>query len=530
MTSKRGKLLITVALGIIVSVSAFSVFTNEVEVAMGQDVEKQLTNKIYLSTSTLPVLVSGVVEAADSATIYAETAGVITVLPLREGALVTTGQVLSRQATPVANAHVQLAQAELGLVKLQQAQSVELNNLSAKQATVRTYSAQEIATLRTVSNDKRVTEAKAALLKTIEQNLLTTVTAIDYVNNNRPLFSATGLRVYDSVVKDLYGTSPKYFIGGVQHTITNSADILPLLTELKNNPSASVTEVQTLAALTAQQLNAVSYLFTTAESDVFDRGSSFMTPALQTEYLNQRTAVLAAAQIMQVNQATTEQVIDRTLEEAVAQNTTVSVTDLDEQLAATQNQYAVKIANQSELVSGAAIAVAAAEQSLGVVTSPFSGIVSKVYAHVGEYVTPGTPLFTLVGTGARELRVSVPAYLLPSVSIGQSFSVDGEAQGFVNRFSAVSEGGSGEVIITLTSDADMTVGASVIGYLELVCDKNIYQVPRTYIHFTNNGPQLVYASGVKSAVEIIYDSGAELYIQVVDFKSESLKSVTSISF
>jgi biotin carboxyl carrier protein len=323
--------------------------------------------------------------------------------------------------------------------------------------------------------------------------------------------------------------TPKYFSNGLQHSITSSNDVLPLVRTLRENPDASIVDVQTVARLTSEQLTALAYLFTTAETDVFDRQSDFVTDDTQSEYLSNRTAVLSASQALQAGINNAEQITDGVLEDLAHQTSSVTVTQLDEQISATQAAYAGVIAKQSELVAKATVGVAAAQQSLGVITAPFAGVVTKVLAKEGEYVNVGAPLMTLVGSGARELEVSVPSYLLDKVKVGQAFMVGGQTVGTVDRFSSLTTGGSGVVIISLTSADALPVGSSVSGYLEVNSDTSVYQVPRTYLHFSNNGPYLLYANGQRSGVEIVYDVGTDFFVKPEIFTAEALQPATSIS-
>lgn len=529
MTSLQRKQLLALLAGIFLSLIILSFISGETTVLANKSENKTINNKVYLSTSTIPVAVAGVVEAVDSTTIYAETAGVITSLPNKEGSRVSVGSILSRQNTPVADAQVQLAVAEGGLTAAQQAQAVAVGQLIKDQAATRKYSANEIAQLRAVSGETRIKEMSDALLKVVEQDLLVAVTAIDYVNNNRSLFTADGLKAYDTVVADLYGKTPNYFRSGVQHSLKDSADILPLLNELKDDPETTVVEVQILSRLTSSHLKALVYLFTTAESDVFDRKSDFVTVETQSEYLSLRGEILTATQNLQAEQSRTEQVMDGVLEDAVNQKTNVSVTGLDEQIASVQSEYAEIIDKQSALVAKAAVGVAVAQQSLGVVTAPFMGVVSKVFVTVGEYIMPGQPIMTVIGTGAREMTVMVPSYLLTKVELGQPFIVKGETVGFVDRFSTITEGGSGEVIVALSAGSDLVVGTSVNGNLLITSDTDVYQVPRSYLHFSNNGAHIQYENGDQSAVEIIYDAGTQLFIKPEKVELEALRSASSIS-
>jgi multidrug efflux pump subunit AcrA (membrane-fusion protein) len=524
-TSTYGKLAVAATTGVVVVVGgSHFLFANEPAEEKATVVTTR-EQKVFLSTSTVPVRVSGVVVATDSTVVYAETAGVVTTLPAREGATVGRGTVLAIQATPVADARLALAAAERGLGGLQQSLNSELRSGQSVQAAYRAYSASEIASLRAEGNDTRVQEGSTALLTALQQSVLSITSAVNYVHQNRPLFSAAGLRLYDEVVTGLYGTVPDYFRGGVTTAGASATDLETMLKEvtLTNDPAA----LETLSLLVDGQLTALTKLFVTGESDVFDRGSSFVTASMQSEYIAERAAVLSAAQSLHSTSATFAQVVDSVLEDGVSQQTNVNVTDIDRELALTQASYAEAIALQADAVAAAGEGVAAAEASLGRPRAPFAGTISRVFVEEGQYVMPGTPLLTLVGSGARELRVTIPTALLSGVAVGQAFQVEGVTVGYVDRFSPVSEGGSAEVVVAL-SGAAVSVGSSLSGTL-LTTVSDVYAVPRSHVFFNADGPYLIYEDGEETKVVIIYDAGALLYVTGVAHRTLPLQAARSIT-
>ncbi len=527
-TSTQVKMVVALVTGIAVVLGG-SHFLAASEPAQQNDViATSAVSKVYLSTSTVPVRVSGVVTAANSAIIYAQAAGVITELPAREGARITSGQLLARQATPVADAHVALATAERELMVTQQTQSREVAAGQASQAETRSYSAAEIATLRTVGNSNRTTEVSNSLLTAVEQGFLSSIEAVQFVNENRPLFSAEGLDLYDEVVADLYGRIPNYFLGPVLNAESTSENIQQLIKEMRNASAADSEKLVLLGTLATAQLSTLHQLFTTGESDVFDRGSTSVADSERAEYLTQRRSVLAAEQSLLGVLAQFQQVTDEVFEDGVGQQTNVSVTAIDSELAALQARYAALIATQSEGVARAGERVAVAEQSLGSVRAPFMGTVAKILADVGEYALPGTPLLRLVGTGARELEVSIPVSMLPSVQVGQEFRINDQAVGFVARVSEVSEGGSGKVIVALTGETLPIIGTSLFGDLMTTFD-SVFAVPRSHVFFDTDGPYITYEEGGSSRVAVVYDTGAVLYVTVSQIKNAPLQAATSIT-
>ena len=61
------------------------------------------------------------------------------------------------------------------------------------------------------------------------------------------------------------------------------------------------------------------------------------------------------------------------------------------------------------------------------VHSPFAGVVSERKINVGDDVTPGTPLFTVVDLGSLRFEAAVPSEQLQAIHVGMpvEFSVDG---------------------------------------------------------------------------------------------------------
>jgi membrane fusion protein (multidrug efflux system) len=59
----------------------------------------------------------------------------------------------------------------------------------------------------------------------------------------------------------------------------------------------------------------------------------------------------------------------------------------------------------------------------GIVRAPFDGIVSQRDVTVGDWVSPGRPLFTLVDNDPLKLELSVPEASVPAIALGQEIAV-----------------------------------------------------------------------------------------------------------
>lgn len=468
---------------------------------------------VYLATSTLPLRVSGMVEAADKAVIYAQTAGVVTALPVREGGVVAQGQLLVLQATPVADAERALAEASGVLTALEQEQVRAVRTTEAAQAGVRAYTAREVAALRAANNDARLQEAAAALFTTLEANVLTLTEAADFVNTNRGLFGADEREAYDTAVATLYGGVPNYLRGsaavprGVGGGLDSALDTLrgeePLDVLVLGQVSGEVEEVLMML------YNAV---FVPAEEQVLD-------PVLRVDddtraaFDAQRAALIAARDSFNTARAAFNTQADARVLDATTQDSTVVVTKIDEDIATAYATQALRIEAQSKEVVEAQEALAAATQGLGRTVAPFAGSVAKVRVEEGEYVAPGTPLLELVGTGAREVTVSVPAFAVRGIAPGTPvYARTGSVLGTVERVGSVQTGGSVAVVVALGPEAG-AIGTSIVGTLA-VSHGELYALPRSMVHFDADGGYVVYDDGAVSRAAIRYDDGATLYVQL----------------
>ena len=480
----------------------------------------------YLQTRTVPVRVSGVVRAVDHVTIYAQTAGVVTTLPVREGALVSRGDLLAIQASPVTDAHIARVSAENEVRSLEQSRARDMRDIEAHQAGTRATSASEVARLRASSTHARFEEAGTALATALDQSILTMAQALDYIHTNRYLFSAEGLVLYTDIVREIYGTTPRHLRGPLLIPGRETTGLTRGLQEAREVDDFPA--LQSLSARAETQLIALTELLQTVEEEILERNTSYVSEEMREEYTRQRTSILSAVQTLQSADARFVQAANNKREDAASQQTNVAVGDLDEELAQMQAQYAERLARQSDVVSDAALGVVAAEQALARPRAPFSGLVARVFVDEGEYVTPGTPLLSLVGDGAREIVVSVPAHLLSGVTVGQSLMRGDDTIGQVARVSQVADGGSGIVIVTLDTTYEMRVGSAVSGTLSLE-HSGVFAVPRSYVFFDNDGPYITYANGEVSRVSVVYDTGSVLYVEVSHVLDQPLRRAHSVS-
>lgn len=482
----------------------------------------------YLATSSLPVPVVGTVRATDTATIYAQTAGVVTALPYVEGSEVGVGTPLVQQHTPVASAQVALAQAQAGLAAVERSAAVASSDDRLSSASARAYSAEELATLRARANNRRIAEVVDTSLVTTKANSATALAAMDFITSNRSLFTADGLRLYEASLRQSYGLPPSYFNGGVLYGAPKVTSLRETLTAIQQNDEASLVEIETAATLMVNVLETLNQVLETGERDVFQRGVTSIDATTKAEYLAQKTSVSEALAALSARQQAIQQIVDATLEDALSQDLAVTVSELDRTAAETQRDFAREIADWSGAVAMAGVGVAGAEQSLGTVRAPFAGVVSRVLIEAGEYALPGTPILELIGDGAREIEVSVPATFGQHILVGQPFVVDGEVVGVVDRVSPTTVGRGQTVFITLTAPL-FSVGESIRGVIMTEPTEILHVVPRSFVHFSSDGAFVRYENGIVSPVRIVHDAVTDFYLRVETVKPEALVPVLGVS-
>lgn len=471
---------------------------------------------VVLSTSSIPVLVSGVIEATDRAIIAAEAAGVIERLYVKEGSVVSKGTPIASQATPVADATAALRQAEAGLTDAEQTANVDVARSVEEQAAVAALSAQEIAQLNTLSTDARVAEAAVGMLVVAEANVSVILDALQFVSEHRTLFDDNAFPAFREVVSDLYGSIPDHFQGGVRKTVRSESDLRAFVEELAAQEVLSAVDVQNLYGILETENAALLKIYGAGEADILDRQLIEPSSTVYKEYFTQRAAISAARADLVAQNAALQTAIDTAAATKVDHNTTVTVSDLERAAAERQAAFSAAIGSAAGKVASAAISVAAAQRSLGDVQAPFAGVVVKRFKEVGEYANPGEPLVELKGVAGSEVIVSVPLILAPSLEKGQGFIVNGEVAGVVDRFSPVASGNVVSVVVMLTSDVYAT-GSTISGTLMLSGNETVFAVPRSYVQFGSGGAFVEEKeTGDIYAVSIAYDAGEQLYVTLHD--------------
>lgn len=492
----------------------------------------QQTSELYRpsASSTVPLQVSGVVTAADQAVIRAEMNGVVTALPLREGAAVSAGALVAVQAAPVAAAQLALADAQRGLVGTSQASAVSAAEYQAAVSQIAQASADEIAALHATANEAVVAEQADQLLTALSGAAVSMIATMDFIDANRSLFPVNDMDLYREVIESLYNRQPNFFTNGVLYPLDSPDDVLAQLDALQQAPVVDPAEVQQLAAVVESNLLSVSTLLASAERDVLDERVLDRSDARYSEYFTQRTNTLEQLAAIQQAYQGLRSTVSNTAEDHVGQTQSTETATAAAAQARAQAAFAVQIAAQQAAVAAAQQAIAQATLGLTRPTAPFAGVVSQVHAREGEFVTAGTPLVTIVGTGARELTVSVPTALVPLLAEGQVYTVAGVPVGYLDRFSTVGTGAGATAVITLTADT-LPVGASVSGTLEATgAAAGVLSVPRPVVRFSAQGAYVLTERGDAVPVHIVYDAGAYLFIRTVTPLTEPLVPSAGLTF
>lgn len=501
--------------------------TNEQIVEANEDRLIKNNSAVTLETAALPLKVSGIVKASDRAIVSAKTSGVVTDLYFKEGSYVAAGQVLARQHTPVLDAQIALRNAETSLTSVEQAAAVDRAEAASNKAIVVSLSAKEMADLSAVSSDHRVSEATAGLIVTTQSSVNVLLEALQFVDTNRGLFRGEDLKNYNELVNKIYGSMPKHFQGGVMYSVESSEDVLDLLNTLKEQDTVDTLTALNLGVLIDADLQALGDIFSGAEADVLDESRVATDSSTYEQYFAYRTAIVEALGGLTTSVATVQGAADSALSNATTQERTVAVSDIDAESAVSQATFSEAIAQSAKEVRVLATDVAIAEQQLGVVTSPFAGVVVKRFKEQGEYAVPGEPLLQLSGTGGAEVAVSVPVEFVALLESGQEFVVNGNTVGVVDRYSSVSEGNSVIVVLAL-SEQVVNMGQSITGEIMLEPKENIYQLSRSYIHFSSNGAYVLDEQGKEYEIDIIYDAGDIVYLKVSSLPDVALKPAYSI--
>lgn len=526
------RVLRMLGLGIGVLIISFIVHT---ALSEDSDVVETATKKsqtLYVpeSTSVLPYGVSGIVESSHSVVVRAETAGVIQSLHIVEGSVVGQGETVLTQHTPVLESQIALGQAQGVLASLMQNSSLIQGAGAAHTTSVLVDSANTARALTETRNAVNVEDATKLLATQLQTSLIELVAALDFIDTKRSYFPKESAKLYNETVSALYGTQPSFLSNSIIYRVSSHDDMLEIFQSLKEAEHMDTQKLLELSRLVDTEIGTASTMFFNAEHDFFDEKLIEVNSEIYTTYLNHRRALVGGASGLEAAIATLQTAQNNGALSLHGEDTQVSLGEINYRTAQDALKNTGAIFDQTNNVSERQLDVLYAQRSLGAPSAPFTGVVSEIYVEDGEYVTPGTPLMKIVGSGARELEVRVPASMLPFLKEGLPFVVSGETKGFVSRFAGVLTEGSVAVFIELTG-ASSLVGGSMEGDILFDIDSTLLtMIPRSYVFFNGNGSYVRTESGSAVPVVIVYDTGEMLYIRSSSALVTNLLPAVGIAF
>jgi hypothetical protein len=158
-------------------------------------------------------------------------------------------------------------------------------------------------------------------------------------------------------------------------------------------------------------------------------------------------------------------------------------------------------------------------------------VIKDVFVDYGEYLMPGSPILTIVGNTAQEIKVTVPKTILPMLHVGDAFVSNEVIVGHVDRFAPVLSAGKVEVFISL-ENGEYTNGDTLKGSIEITLEdlENVVYVPRDYLHFDNSGVFVLTEEKEPIQVQIVYDGGKFVLVKSENITSKKLTPSKGITF
>lgn len=473
--------------------------------------------------------VRGLVVAAMQQTIVAKQAGTIDKILVQEGREVSSNELLLVSNDPVLEAKYQ-ATALGGLLRTAAANRGFIEgSLAADVAQSIAFEATSSALLLTTASDAREREAQATLKNANELAFVVVPTVLRFVQDNTSSLTVTSQKSYDDALKLLYGYAPQYFLSNNLAVLGKGLDVQKMVTEATTTEDMLKATDSLVLALT--NLNRV---FETSAGEFYDEDEiptndpRFLTYTATRQQLHELVAAVnaAAAHLSQTRDA-----------KALQQVTAAEAAERAIRTELGRRDIAILLNNEAAIASSlqsAEAGVVAAEIDLGMVRAPYAGTVSTVLVETGSFVQRGAPLFTIIGSGAREMSVVVPSELLPMLQVGQSFvNAAGKQWGIVDRFTLRSTGDV-LVIVSITDNAievgEVLSGTINIGFDLLPNDGQLRVVPRAAITFTPQGPIVQTVKGETHHISIVLDMSDRLLVKTEVPILENLEIKTGIVF
>ena len=459
-----------------------------------------------ITPDTIPISVSGVVVASETIDIRAQTNGVLSELFVSEGMTLTPGTPLFQQALPVVAAQEQVTAVHGERLQAEAALEREQSEYRTEQTQVDERTSAELAVLRSRSGSVAVESQEQALEVAMEKTLVTLVSVLDFINQERTYFSREEQQQYQAVVQNLYGNLPNYLVGSLRYPIEYPADLLDLL-----DADLSGDELAGVAIALDVQLSTLLKLLQSAESEFYDDDAPARESGVLDKYTEVRQSILEARSgLRKAESELWAQALGSESEVVAAlRDAEVSRVDHERQQQLVQWQQTLEGLVADAVMAD--VAVTQAERSLGRGVAPWSGVVERVYAEVGEYVAAGEPILRMYSEEGREIEVTLPLKQAQDIAEGARLQYQDQVIGVVDRRTVESSSGRVVLFVTIT-DPSIELGSVVRGVFQVPMAEGQELISREQVRFGSHGPYRL-VNGETYPVNILRDLGDHYLIQ-----------------
>ncbi len=518
------------ALFLVFLATLFSVLRKNNEIQVKHSANAKTDIFIPEKSTVLNYPVSGIIEAKNTVILKAKTSGTITKILKEEGADVYQNQTLIVQEIPLLSAKTNLQNAQNALSILAQKNALTQTESGFKQSLVSLNSAKtglEIAYETALIQNQNTA---SLLASQVNASLLTLISTLNFIDEYEAYFPSADLTKFKETVATLYGEEKTYITGKIRYSIKSHENILETIKSLDTKTYPDIKKLIEISEITDKELTATKEILGSAEYRFLDSHTFSTTDTGYTSYISNRASVLETQANLREIMGNARSLATSNQSSILNSKTNYQITDISSKTADDILKNQNNIYNQTKELTNAQIALISEERNLGIMKAPFNGTVKDVFVDYGEFVMPGTPILSIVGAGVQEMQVTVPKTILPLLTVGDAFVVNGEIVGRVNRFAPVLSDGTVSVYITLENNSYIN-GNSLSGKVEFsIATKDMASIPRNYVHFDTNGAYVVTEDNSKVKVSIIYDSGDTLLVEGNDILSEKLIPSTGINF
>jgi multidrug efflux pump subunit AcrA (membrane-fusion protein) len=475
--------------------------------------------------------VSGTVEATNNLTVHAKTAGTVTSILGEEGTFVNKGDALVVQTVPLLKNKIDLQESQNTLAELSQNNALIQSKSNLDKSLVNLNSAQKNLELTVKNISKQDKNTASLLLTQTNASALTLVSTLNFIDEYEAYFPSETLKKFKETVAKLYGEEKTYMTGYVKYNIKSNESILDKLRNINIETYSDLEKLITLAKTVDDELDATKNLLEDAEYRFLDSHTFSTSDTGYTSYLSNRASVIETQANLRNLISTADSVLMQNSFSLLNSDTNNKIGFINSQSADNAFGNQSDIYKQTTTLSKKQLDLLRAQQNLGVSTSPFPGVIKDVFVDYGEYLMPGSPILTIVGNTAQEIKVTVPKTILPMLHVGDAFVSNEVIVGHVDRFAPVLSAGKVEVFISL-ENGEYTNGDTLKGSIEITLDglENVVYVPRDYLHFDNSGVFVLTEEKEPIQVQIVYDGGKFVLVKSENITSKKLTPSKGITF